>query len=58
MRFTICDEESKEIASDVYYSIGGGFIIDAKQPHSQIISTHFPYPFGTAKELLEQCGKK
>lgn len=56
MRFTAFDSESNDILSQVYYSIGGGFITtedmfgqttsDVKPP---------PYPFETAKELIQQC---
>jgi L-serine dehydratase len=59
MRFSVFDENETELFSDVYYSIGGGFILDqaeADRPHGKNMSD-FPYPFSTAKSLLEACEK-
>lgn len=62
MRFTAYDAEKKEIASDVYYSVGGGFIVDHAQASKDAklgeAQEHtLPYPFKTAKELLDICTK-
>ncbi len=57
MRFTIYDKHAKSISSKVYYSIGGGFILDEKQashPHASDTSA-LPYPFASAKTLLTLC---
>ncbi|HVY53909.1 MAG TPA: L-serine ammonia-lyase [Gammaproteobacteria bacterium] len=43
-----------EIASKIFYSIGGGFIIEEGAPAAED-RLNFPYPFETAQELLEQC---
>jgi L-serine dehydratase len=62
MRFTAYDAQGKERLSSVYYSVGGGFIIDhvsAHDPEAKLLksSLAFPYPFKTAKQLLDHCFK-
>jgi L-serine dehydratase len=57
MRFSAYDGTGKQIAAKIYYSIGGGFILDEEQashPHGQDTSDS-PYPFSSAKTLLELC---
>lgn len=59
MRFTVYDAKQTELMSHIYYSIGGGFILDeheAVSAHEKNM-TDFPYPFSTAKTLLELCEK-
>lgn len=56
MRFHAFDANGKCLFSEVYYSIGGGFILtedefDAPPKASQTV----PYPFETAAELLNHC---
>ncbi len=56
MRFTAFDSEGKPILSQVYYSIGGGFITTEEmfgQATSDINQP--PYPFETGKQLLQHC---
>lgn len=56
MRFTVYDENDKAITSGIYYSIGGGFILDGNQTPTQTLdSTDCPYPFASAKALLTLC---
>lgn len=61
MRFTAFDEAGNELFSEVYYSVGGGFIVDhlsaSKDAHLVENSHKDPYPFKTADELLKQCQK-
>ena len=61
MRFTAFDAKKEELTSDVYYSVGGGFIIDhasaMKDAHLVENSHKDPYPFKTADELLNLCHK-
>jgi len=57
MRYTAYTKDNHVINSDIYYSIGGGFIVDEKetiQPPSTPLAT-VPYPFATTKELLSHC---
>lgn len=58
MRFTAYHEQ-EIIASRIYYSIGGGFILDEDQAaHSQTIdNSDIPYPFENAATLLQLCEK-
>jgi len=57
MRFTAYDKTGQTISARIFYSIGGGFIVDekestqAKTPYDHAT----PYPFATAKELLKHC---
>lgn len=60
MRFSAFDSHDNELANDVYYSVGGGFILNEKQAATQIIGNpekDAPYPFSTARGLLKQCEK-
>jgi len=57
MRFSVYDASQNEITSRIYYSIGGGFILDedeASHPLSADTSD-FPYPFSSSKTLLQLC---
>lgn len=56
MRFTAYTDQN-EVLSEVYYSIGGGFIINEEQAsHPQQVETEdVPYPFTSAKSLLALC---
>lgn len=59
MRYTGYSANNDIILQRVYYSIGGGFILDEDQathPHAMDTS-ECPYPFTSAKELLELSEK-
>ncbi len=60
LKFIALDREGETLLERIYYSIGGGFVVEemeleamnqggasAEQP------SHAPYPFATAKEMLE-----
>lgn len=56
MRFTAFDEKGQILLSEVYYSIGGGFIITENELASnQAGEQNVPHPFETAAELLNHC---
>lgn len=56
MRFTVFSDQGKEIASKVFYSIGGGFIVDHEGVKQSGPQAHkIPYSFKTGDELLEIC---
>ncbi len=60
MKFTAFKENGDLLTSHIYYSIGGGFILDdrdinASQPHEAKASP--PYSFESAQELLTLCSK-
>lgn len=54
MRFTAYDEAGNQIVSEVWYSIGGGFVV--KEPIAAAIDAaagvSIPFPFESARELL------
>jgi L-serine dehydratase len=60
MRFTAYDAKQTVISSQIFYSIGGGFIVDEEQ--SMQATTPYdhpvPYPFASAKELLKHCERQ
>lgn len=61
MRFTIYSSSGRELLSLVYYSVGGGFVVDhetASHDGKPIENQHqLPFPFYTAGELLDHCKK-
>lgn len=62
MRFTAFDEQGGEILSEVWYSVGGGFIVSHKEAmedkHLGDNATEVPFPFSTAAELLTHCERE
>ncbi len=56
MKFTAFDEKENIIKEETYYSIGGGFIVTDEEFDNpkQTLKTE-PYPFDTARELLDHC---
>jgi L-serine dehydratase len=59
MRFTIYNNKGEEMLASIYYSIGGGFIIDEFQStRAKLAEDHpVPFPFATTSQLLEHCEK-
>jgi len=58
MRFSAYDQDEQLIISKIYYSVGGGFIVNENiNDESPVISDNrtLPYPFSTGDELLQQC---
>ncbi|MDH1263054.1 L-serine ammonia-lyase [Pseudomonas sp. GD03944] len=58
MTLTAFDGQGDELHRDTYYSIGGGFVVDAEQAAAgQLDQDHtaLPYDFSSAVELLELC---
>ncbi len=58
MRFTALSAGGRVLASETFFSIGGGFILTAEHfapggPATPPTTRAVPYPFGSAKELLE-----
>ena len=54
----IAEGASGELHRDTYYSVGGGFVVDAAQAASGVLdadTTVLPYDFNSAVELLELC---
>ncbi|MBS1850437.1 MAG: L-serine ammonia-lyase [Acidobacteria bacterium] len=54
MRFTAVDEDGRELQREVWYSVGGGFIVAENEQFSMpaVPPPAVPYPFQTAADLL------
>jgi L-serine dehydratase len=53
MVFLALDSDGAELSRRVYYSVGGGFVVDEQQAESGVREdTAVPYPFNTAEELV------
>ena len=60
MRFTAYDAEQRILLEKVFFSIGGGFIVDESSGEVSLklkTAAQVPYPFSTGKELLHQANK-
>ena len=58
MRFTAYDAEKKEIRSKVYYSVGGGFVVDENAAGADRIVPDqmvLPHPFKSGADILKIC---
>jgi len=58
MRFSAHDDSGEELRSKVYYSVGGGFVLDENAAGADRIKpddTVLPHPFDTAEALLDRC---
>ncbi|MEV4563118.1 L-serine ammonia-lyase [Nonomuraea sp. NPDC049419] len=58
MRFTAWDASGERLREKVYFSVGGGFVVDEQATGADRIKpddTVLPYPFTTAEELLKHC---
>jgi L-serine dehydratase len=58
IRFTARDASNNVLASDIFYSIGGGFILSAREFATRgnaggATKRNVPYPFSSAAELLD-----
>jgi L-serine dehydratase len=55
MQFTAIDDWGETILSEIYYSIGGGFIVrEGEDPDTPTGRLPVPHPFSNGAELLEQ----
>ena len=56
MRFSAFGKNTDRLTSEVYYSIGGGFIVKEGEPSArEAASLAVPHSFSNAAELLEQA---
>ncbi|MEM1403541.1 MAG: L-serine ammonia-lyase [Pseudomonadota bacterium] len=59
MRFTACDAGGEILLTQVFYSVGGGFVVDESAASGEELivddPTCLPHPFSTGEELLAQC---
>jgi len=60
MRFAAFDADGDVISSRVFYSVGGGFVVNEEAAGADVIvedDTVLPYRFGSGTELLERCAQ-
>ena len=60
MRLTAYGEDDVELTSRVYYSVGGGFVVNEEAAGADRIvldDTQLPYHFLTGDQLLVQCAE-
>ncbi|GAA4849772.1 L-serine ammonia-lyase [Saccharopolyspora rosea] len=58
MRFAAFDAAGEELDAAVYYSVGGGFVVDEQASGADRVrpdTTVVRYPFRTGEELLSRC---
>ncbi len=58
MRFTAVDPAGEALLSKVYYSVGGGFVVNEEEVGADRITvddTPLPYPFKNGAQLLDCC---
>ena len=58
MRFTAYDATHITIASEIFYSIGGGFVISESEAREAVPETADPLPFACATDMLALCDAK
>ncbi len=61
MRFTAYGEGGETLEQRVFYSVGGGFVVDESAARGDVLvedSTPLPYPFTSAAELLAHCSEQ
>lgn len=57
MRFSLMGHSQKTLFSQIFYSVGGGFVLEDTEMEnsSSENSIRVPYPFSSASELLQHC---
>ena len=57
MRLSSFDKDSNVVASELWYSVGGGFIVkEGEDPKaSSVVNLPVPLPFCNAQDLLDMC---
>ena len=61
MIFTAFDKTGNELASETWFSVGGGFILSLDEAETDSLlssEADLPYPFDNAAELLDRCHQK
>jgi L-serine dehydratase len=60
LKFLAFDEAGNELLSRIYYSVGGGFVINESKTDEPVMtesSEELPYPFDIGEQLLDLCEK-
>ncbi len=61
MRFTALDAHGAEVQSNVYYSVGGGFVVDGREGAGAELGPSRlapPHPFTSGEQLLARCSER
>ena len=61
LRFCASDSEGTEVMQRVYYSVGGGFVVDESSTDNPVIAesdVKLPLPFSSGDELLALCARE
>jgi L-serine dehydratase len=61
MMFHAFADDGRVLAKRIYYSVGGGFVVDEDATGADRIvadTTHVRFPFGSAAELLAHCARE
>ena len=58
MVFTAFAADGAAVDSHVYYSVGGGFIVDEEDTGASAVGVSVPFPFRTAAELVALCDEQ
>lgn len=59
MTFHALDKNGQSLYQQTYYSIGGGFIVEASQFGQQRSNAHdWPFPYHSASEILAHCQRE
>lgn len=58
MSFSAEDADGVELHSKIYYSVGGGFVVNKEAAEADVLKeddTRLPYPFKSGSEILALC---
>ncbi|WP_243302255.1 L-serine ammonia-lyase [Geothrix oryzisoli] len=58
LRFTALDAAGGVLRAQVYYSVGGGFVVEEGVPVQAAAGPEPPFPFHAAKDLLAHCQRQ
>jgi L-serine dehydratase len=60
MKFSAFDAAGALLAENIYYSVGGGFVVSGEAGQKSIVAdaTVLPHPFTTGEQLLEICARE
>jgi L-serine dehydratase len=62
MAFAVFDKDNNELHREIYFSVGGGFILtEAEINNTEVVKHHnstTKFPFNNAKELLVHCERE
>ncbi|MFT5353605.1 MAG: L-serine dehydratase [Polyangiales bacterium] len=57
MRFTASSASGEALEERIYYSVGGGFVLDETHKVIAVQAASVAYPFGSGDELAAQCAE-